>query len=126
MREIKFRAWLDDRFIYSDGKKEWIYSTPDGWEYTTEDNSGNGWVVNNVSQYTGLKDKNGKEICEGDIIENNRPIKKVKQTIEWFRGGFMLKQKGFFGYSSIELNDNDSENYYKIIGNIYENPTLLN
>ena len=68
----------------------------------------------NWSQFTGLKDKNGKEIYEGDVLQTVMGI--VGETT-FYEGHFMLDVgKGVRMYVSDE---------YEIIGNIYESPELL-
>jgi uncharacterized phage protein (TIGR01671 family) len=106
MREIKFRAWdtVVDKMDYAgectvsidffgrtfdDGE-----TPPRHIDYRTK-----------LMQYTGLKDKNGKEIYEGDIIET--PV--GNREVKWLSVGWSLLTAG------------DT----KVIGNIYENPELL-
>jgi len=71
-----------------------------------------------LMQYTGLRDKNGKEIYEGDIYFNDRWTGGCKgQAVEWDgRGGFVCFCDGEYGENHEEV---------EIIGNIYENPELL-
>ena len=82
-----------------------------------------------LMQSTGLKDKNGKEIFEGDIITNGTSIVDVKShpTLGFYT--VVNGEERFFG-SNISIKDfeNDVEEFSsvtEIIGNIYENPELL-
>lgn len=72
-----------------------------------------------LMQFTGLKDKNGKEIYEGDIVEDNGY--RLRYQIIFEDGEFRLDGKTSFSLRGIVPFLND----YEIIGNIYENPELL-
>lgn len=78
-------------------------------------------------QYTGIKDKNGKEIYEGDIISTDldRPF-----NIVVFRNGAFMFQchdngKDYYDYMFSVDEESDRWEYGEIIGNIYENPKLV-
>lgn len=70
-------------------------------------------------QSTGLKDKNGTEIYEGDIIKNSYD---EIYTVKWFDASFYLEEKYNGGFDYHELYSEDNK---KVMGNIYENPELL-
>lgn len=74
-------------------------------------------VSETVGQYTGLTDKNGKKIFEGDIVKyrNNLPCK-----IDYIDSQFVMMWKNF--YRNFERVYDDE---IEVIGNIYDNPELL-
>jgi len=72
-----------------------------------------------IMQYTGLKDKNGKDIYEGDILNHNYENYKGKV---WFSDGCFFT--GCEGFGSQTINELDTE-WVEVIGNIYENPGLI-
>nr|DAJ84099.1 MAG TPA: YopX protein [Caudoviricetes sp.] len=133
MRELKFRAWdnlekdylneedmainnLNNIFIFEIYDKNdtdlWytrLLPDPDNKRYVIE-------------QYTGLKDKNGTEIYEGDVVkvEGDGEIYRV----EWIRSGFGLEPR----YNSPRypvLGNVELRKKIEVIGNIHENPELL-
>lgn len=112
MREIKFRAW-DKGWKKMHGPWDPLEAIPgslvmrdphpEGFEYM---------------QYTGLKDKNGKEIYEGDIIRYDRRIKDPKKL-------YIVKWESRFGEYGDCCGYDGLSSYGEVIGNIYENPELL-
>lgn len=70
-----------------------------------------------IMQYTGLKDKNGKEIYEGDILDDNKPWVVKSST----NGAWMLDYANGSGEKYLY----PIMQHLEIIGNIYENPELL-
>ena len=80
-------------------------------------------------QSTGLKDKNGKEIFEGDIITNGQNVMCMKRHNTL---GFYIEEKGKVEFiadcadlAEFEADVKEIEDFIEIIGNIYENPELL-
>lgn len=71
-----------------------------------------------ICQCTGLKDKNGNLIYEGDIVKD-LIIPEIFYVVKWFNGGFHLKST--ISSSFLKFNDTQQE----VIGNIYENQELL-
>ncbi len=118
-REIKFRAW-DTKNNFMAKPFEMINIPQIVMAYLVHNH---GFLM----QYTGLKDKNGKEIYEGDIFG----LPRVNQYNEFFGkvvfdgdfGGFVVhKPNGGFDFIHVFLIENRTAEVY---GNIYENPELL-
>ena len=124
-REIKFRAWdkenkiMIDHFylfddIFTSNGQLAMYSRKEDWV---------------IMQYTGLNDRNGVEIYEGDILnfdiqDHNGNDNIYTLPVEYYVDTFMCFDKDTDAYFSIgEIKANDEE--LEVIGNIYENPELL-
>ena len=113
-REIKFRVWsyFDKVFHY--------------WDVYGEYPSGVYGGLSEPEQYTGLKDKNGSEVYEGDIIEHIYFDKgkkyKLKQVIEFdFVQAADDADCDSYGYHINPMWDDK----FEVIGNIHENADLL-
>ena len=127
MREIKFRAW--DNFF-----KQMYYFD---FENNIEVRSGHLWIVHEegaisskspsikIMQYTGLKDKNGIEIYEGDIVSWNNKIGYIGFLKQEMGYCIILKDTDFrLGHRNIG-SGYDFNADIEVIGNIYENPELI-
>ena len=125
-REIKFRAW-DKEFkeiLYLGEGGEDILFFENGNIYLTENHDGNGFVMENfiLMQYTGLKDKNGKEIYEGDIVKIGYVGDVVSlEVIAWEPPYLLQKVKGNPEHKVVD----DDLSYSEVVGNIYENGELI-
>ena len=122
MREIKFRAWHS-------GAKQMLQSRDQGHQGEVFKWLHEGQPVS-IMQFTGLRDKNGKDICEGDVVN-------LLADAGAFKGGVTET------LASVEWDAEDTGFYYltqadnfphvkpwfavsvEVIGNIYENPSLL-
>ena len=125
MRETKFRAWdkvnnlmIRNVCFISFEHSDLCTDTGLRLRYTDEAD---------LMQYTGLKDRNGKEIYEGDIVElSDYDGCSDKASIEWGSGKYELSKTmsiGNFGGHDFNFLRNFMQ--VKIIGNIYENLALL-
>lgn len=138
MREIKFRAWFD-RHMYEVAKLDfWGDPEQASCDLAGPDEDGKLAEIFDIylgevelMQYTGFKDKNGKEIYEGDIcrwrdleIFNDEIVEDVfvvvwnDENLTWHT----QNQDGNFGYDLYEYTDDRD---LEVIGNIHENADLL-
>jgi len=117
-RIIKFRAWDRDYKIME--KVHCLtFDFPENGQTESKNLNSYWYKQNNIilMQYTGLKDKNGVEVYEGDIVRY--AIIEESWKVIWKKYGWCFK-----------LSDGDEynipvTNLVKVIGNIYENPELL-
>ena len=114
MRELRFRAWV----FYGEKLKKPHYSRDyESLDRFFEDHDEND-IDQCIEQYTGLKDKNGKEIYEGDILKFEDSIFEVG----WFSKGARF---GFCPIKNCNIGMGFSLNRTEVIGNIHENAELL-
>ncbi len=133
MREIKFRAWDKDKkvmhydfqFIKSgEGIGQFILLISDKEDNVVKQQ--NPYPVDRfeIMQYTGLKDKNGKEIYEDDILQWDDEDEVTQVIVECSRGEFIFLIIND-PYNLWKETDMSYADEFKIIGNIYENPELM-
>lgn len=133
-REIKFRGkrldngkWMHGDLIENQGRF-FIYHASS--ETTIKDDNSEITVIATevalatVGQFTGLKDKNGVDIYEGDILYNTQG---VTMHINWFGPQFGCVQHwdGVNGEGSWYPLDNYDTNQWEVVGNVHDNPELL-
>lgn len=110
MREIKFRAWVNDSYMAIQGTPDLETFQSFMFHYCDQ---------KNLMQFTGLKDKTGKEIYEGDILSTPN---KGKGIVQWLECGFILKLQNETVWQNLLWN---VIGHYEVVGNIYENSELL-
>ncbi len=111
MREIKFRAWeKNEEMMQPVISIDWDNRTVQMSGLDGESLWGSHFDQVILMQFTGLKDKNGKEIYEGDIVKMGQTLTSVYwdlKNTQWV---------------NIPLEENKRE----VMGNVWENPELLN
>lgn len=131
MREILFKGKRIDN-------REWVYGylgekytrAGDEWELLgfaiqPPQSQNTAYLVdpNTIGQYTGIKDKNGKKIFEGDIVRAHYDgeYERIYQVM-FYNGGYKLKSKDCYTVYDYSIHDEHPD--FEVIGNIYDNPEL--
>lgn len=144
MREIKFRAFIKEEefMLYENDRETDYFMLSEGNEFGVVYDEN--WLNKNeyiIMQYTGLKDKNGKEIYEGDIIVQDGYIwfddgvPNYRGVVEWIYSQWQVilhcvnsEKQGISDGINESINEgfDDGEcTCWEVVGNIYENPELL-
>ena len=120
MREIKFRAWINNEYMAIQGTPDLETLQSFMFHYGNKE----------LMQYTGIKNHTGKEIYQRDIVKGNH---KDNFFIEKINGGLQMVNIKYYGQKNNELIamptcDPQTKSWLmnaEIIGNIYENPELI-
>lgn len=122
MRELKFRVWSNywkkfatEAELYMDGSVDAIFEDDDGVPHHENTD-----MV--IEQYTMLRDKNGKEIYEGDIVAYDYGFGTYIVTYRRYDASFVLEDDDREEIINLILSGHP---FYKVVGNIHENPKLL-
>ena len=125
MREIKFRAWDEE----DESMVDWGIIIDDGFHK---------YLSCELMQFTGLKDKNGKEVYEGDVVKTHFAgedlIGEIEYVDKWAKFCFGALNKHGCGiafdpesvfYWYYAEDDEEGTSICEVIGNIYETPQIL-
>lgn len=118
--KAKFKFWTGTEML-----TEGFFINADGtvWAWVDYRCTNSFVLKGDLIQYTGLKDKNGKEIYEGDIVKCCRYIDSYSVSVVTYQRAMFRVIENAIGSTYLGQN---GEDILEIIGNIYETPELLN
>jgi uncharacterized phage protein (TIGR01671 family) len=141
MREIKFRAWdeiegylgnVDTISFIGGGTHVYFPGVGEGWAHVNKEFEGKLEKTITLEQYTGLHDKNGKEIYEGDIVRSSyRGFIVIIEIGEAKYLGVGVTLAGVIAKHLVGLTKKEpfmihsGENDWQVVGNIHENPEFM-
>lgn len=131
MRDIEFRGkleeckgeWIYGYYVYTHDRHRIIFEDKEGY-YCEEE-----VVPETVGQFTGLKDKNGTKIYEGDIVKIDNGFHKIETgQVEWIncQANYLITWTEIGCKCSETFGNNEfTKDHFEVIGNIYKNSELL-
>lgn len=125
----RYRAWDGGSLCRMYSPEKVMVCDSNIWVFD-EDGVAGEWIVNNdlvLMQSTGLMEKNGKEIFEGDILSIETDEENVRVEVSWDskHALFVFESKKYNEKEALGELFEDNSYPFKIIGNIYENPELV-
>lgn len=128
MREILFRGKRVDNGEWIEGNYEWYHKPPKHIISNPYTGETKGVISETVGQYTGLTDKNGTKVFEGDICKTYFE----SYTRSWEEVGVFTEFCGAYGIESADgkhfrafINESVYTRSREVIGNVHDNPELL-